>query len=162
MKKVVLVVSMIAMLGLTMHASPVAEADDFEVLWAINIPREVYFMGETVNFDIVAFASEDGVFLPGEMALVTIRNSTFNEMYAGWITTNSNGTCPISWDIPLESEPQNYTIILQPIIGDAYTKNFNSLFDQDIYWQKSVEYLEDELNRQYEYLNYLFWSVEVP
>jgi hypothetical protein len=148
-------VGMMVMCGVAI-ALP-SQADDFEVLWAIDLPRELYFIGETVSFSVLAYSSgEVSVFLPGEMALVTIRNSSYSEMYAGWITTNINGSCPVSWDIPLESEPSNYTIILQPIVGTLVTKNFIALFDQDTYWQKRVEFLEDELNRQYEYLNYLF------
>ena len=139
------------------------QADEFDVLWAIDLPREVYFIGESVVFGVKAFTSDvEGIFLPGEMALVTIRNGSSTEMFSGWITTNINGTNSISWDIPLESHPDNYTITLDPIvgpaIGGAITASFITAFDQDTYWQKRVEFLEDELTTQYEYLNYLFGS----
>lgn len=156
MRRLILALSVLLLMSGAMIAQP-TEADDFEILWAIELPRDVYFIGETVTFTVTAFTSgEPTIFMPGEMALVTIRNSSYAECYGGWITTNQNGSAPISWDIPLESQADNYTIIVQPIVGMSYIKNFVALFDQDTYWMKRVEFLEDELNRQYEYLNYLF------
>lgn len=158
MKRLILIGSLVLLMSGAM-IGPSTSADDFEILWAIDLPRTTYFIGETVSFNLLAFSSgEPSIPLPSEMALVTIRNQSMAECYAGWFTTDQNGTSPVQWDIPLESSPDNYTIILQPISGGTYTKNFTALFDQDTYWQKRVEFLEDELNRQYEYLNFLFGS----
>jgi flagellar biosynthesis GTPase FlhF len=144
-------------LALVLPCTTVAADDEFEVIWFMTTPREVYFIGESVTISAMACASTDLTLLvPGEMALLTVRNSSWAETYSVWLTTNSNGTAVCSWDIPLEADTGNYTIILDPVMGDNVVLPFLVLFDENTYWQKRVENLEDELRSQYEYLNYLY------
>ena len=141
-----------------MPMSVMAE-DDFSVIWVVNMPREIYFIGETMTVEIYAYASTDPtLFVPGEMALVTIRNESLQESYSSWFTTNTNGTILVQWDIPLEMDTGNYTFVLAPIMAENIVIPFLVLYDENTYWQKRVENLEDELKLQYEYLNYLYSS----
>ena len=132
-------------------------ADDFEVMWFVNLPRQTFFVGETVTFTITAFASTDPtVHLPGEMAQVTIRNQSMVEVFSAWVTTNQNGSVPVSWEMGLLVDSGNYTIILQPIGGKTITEEFVILYNEETYWKIRVDQLQDEVDQQYEYLNYLF------
>jgi hypothetical protein len=141
---------------------PVGDAlaeDEFSIVWGVNMPRNIYFIGETMTVEIIATASTDpNLFVPGEMALVTIRNESLQECYAAWLTTNDNGTIIAQWDIPLEMDTGNYTFVLAPIMSDNIIIPFLVLYDENTYWQKRVENLEEELKLQYEYLNYLYSS----
>ena len=152
---------MIGALMLSMMMLPIASSadDDFEVVWVVNLPRDIYFVGETMTVEIYAYASTDpDLFIPGEMALVTVRNETLQEVYSSWFTTNTNGTIVAQWDISLDMDIGNYTLILAPIMADNIILPFFVLYDENTYWQKKVENLEDELQLQYEYLNYLYAS----
>lgn len=134
-----------------------ASAEEFKVLWTVQLPREIYFVGETVSFTVTAYASTDPTLkLPDQMATVTIRNESLAEVYSGWITTNMNGSSPVQWSSGLEAQVGNYTIILKDIPGTTVTKNFMLLFNEEMYWKKRVELIEEEMDRYYEHLNYLF------
>ena len=151
---VILCISMLSVSGLALV--PVS-ADDFEVKWIMDFPRPTYFIGETVTFKVSAFATSDiTVFLPGEMAMVTIENESKVEAYSAWVTTGTNGSAIVNWDTGLEISSGNYTIILQPIGGAPITKEISVLYNEETYWKIRVDQLRDELERQYEYLNYLF------
>lgn len=156
MKKAIAILALV-MLIITVPMSADADGEEFEALWLVDMPREVYFIGETMTVTLLAYASTDTtLFLPGEMCLVTIRNQSLAETFSAWLTTNSNGTILVTWDIPLSSDVGNYTLTVAPIMGDNIIKPFIVLYDENTYWQKRVENLEDELNLQYEYLNYLY------
>ena len=137
---------------------PVATVgDDFETMWVMQIPRSTYFVGETVTFTVTAFASTDPTLkIPSEMALVTVRNQSLVEAYSAWIVTDNNGSATVSWDIGLTAEPGNYTIILKPLRGTTVTETISVLYNEETYWKERVKQLEDGLNKQYEYINYLF------
>ena len=133
--------------------------DEFQVLWAIKLPRATYFIGETISFTAMAYASTDpDLMIPGEMALITIRNESSVEVYSAWVTTNFNGSAPIAWESPLTSAIGNYTIILEPLGGSdrKITQNFMLLFNEETYWQTRVDLLEREIETQYRYLNELY------
>jgi hypothetical protein len=140
-----------------MFAPANSSAEDFKVMWKMEIPRATYFIGETLSLTVTAFASTDPELkIPGEMALVTIRNQSLVEVYSGWITTNSNGSAPVSWDIDIESDSGNYTIILKPINGESVTEKIMVLYNEETYWKERVNELEEDQNKMYEYVNYLF------
>jgi len=132
-------------------------SDGYTVMWAIELPREVYFIGETVSFTVVAFVSSDpDILLPDQMAKITIRNGTLFEVYSAWITTNANGSAPVTWETGLDAATGNYTIILEDLADTKVVANFVVLYNEETYWQTRVDLLERDLQTQYEYLNYLF------
>jgi len=134
-----------------------SSAEDFKVVWTIQLPRETYFIGETVSFTVTAFASTDPTLkIPGEMALITIRNQSMVEVFSSWITTNSNGSSPIQYDIELTSDTGNYTVILDPLNGETAHESFNVLYNEETYWKERVDQLQEDQAKLYEYINYLF------
>lgn len=157
MKKSIVVLVGLSVLSLMLLPGVSSLPTEFEVVWNIVLPRETYFIGETVTFTVTAFASTDPTLkLPAEMASVTIRNQSMVEVYQGWITTNANGSAPVQYDIELTSDAGNYTIILDPLNGDNVVEEFGVLYNEETYWKERVNQLEDEINKQYEYINYLF------
>ncbi len=130
---------------------------EFETMWAMDLPRVTYFIGESVTFTVVAFASTDPtLMLPDQMAKITIRNDSLAEVYEAWITTNVNGSAPVTWDSGLEAVAGNYTIILDDLKGEKVVEHFMLLFNEETYWQVKVGLIEKELQAQYGYLTYLF------
>ncbi|MFH0848666.1 MAG: hypothetical protein V1857_04115, partial [archaeon] len=130
---------------------------EFETMWAIDLPRVTYFIGESVTFTVVAFASTDPtLMLPDQMAKITIRNDSLAEVYEAWITTNVNGSAPVTWESGLEAEAGNYTIILDDLKGEKVVQHFMLLFNEETFWQVKVGLVERELESQYQYINYLF------
>jgi hypothetical protein len=129
----------------------------FTTMWAIDLPRSTYFIGESVTFTVVAFASTDvTLMLPDQMAKITIRNESLAEVYDAWVTTNANGSAPVTWDTGLEATTGNYTIILDDLKGTKVVENFVLLYNEETFWQTRVGLLERELQVQYGYLTYLF------
>jgi hypothetical protein len=130
---------------------------EFETMWAMDLPRVTYFIGESVTFTVVAFASTDPtLMLPDQMAKITIRNESLAEVYEVWITTNVNGSAPVTWETGLEASAGNYTIILDDLKGDKVVRNFMLLFNEETYWQTRVDLIQEELDANYGYINYLF------
>jgi hypothetical protein len=130
---------------------------EFETMWAMDLPRVTYFIGESVTFTVVAFASTDPtLMLPDQMAKITIRNDSLAEVYEAWITTNVNGSAPVTWETGLEASAGNYTIILDDLKGEKVVEHFVLLFNEETYWQVKVGLIERELESQYQYINYLF------
>ena len=130
---------------------------EFTTMWAIELPRNTYFIGESVTFTVVAFASIDPtLLLPDQMAKVTIRNGSLVEVFEAWVTTNTNGSAPVTWDSGLEAAPGNYTVILDDLKGGKVVAKFDLLYNEETYWQTRVDLLERELQSQYDHLNYLF------
>jgi hypothetical protein len=129
----------------------------FTTMWAIDLPRSTYFIGESVTFTVIAFASTDPtLMLPDQMAKITIRNETLAEVYEAWVTTNANGSAPVTWETGLEATTGNYTIILDDLKGAKVTENFVLLYNEETFWQTRVDMIERELRSQYNYINYLF------
>jgi len=129
----------------------------FTTMWAIDLPRTTYFIGESVTFTVVAFASIDPtLLLPDQMAKVTIRNGSLVEVFEAWVTTNANGSAPVTWDTGLEAAPGNYTVILDDLKGGKVVAKFDLLYNEETFWQTRVDLLERELQSQYDYINYLF------
>jgi hypothetical protein len=132
-------------------------ADGFEVMWVIEIPRDIYFIGETVTFTVVAFVSSDpDILLPDQMAKITIRNSTLFEVFSAWVTTNANGSAPVTWETGLDAATGNYTVILEDLADTKVIANFVVLYNEETYWQTRVDLLERDIQTQYDHLNYLF------
>jgi hypothetical protein len=130
---------------------------EFETMWAMDLPRVTYFIGESVTFTVVAFASTDPtLMLPDQMAKITIRNDSLAEVYEAWITTNVNGSAPVTWDSGLEAVAGNYTIILDDLKGEKVVEHFMLLFNEETYWQVKVGLIEKELQSQYQYINFLY------
>jgi len=153
---VLVLVGLVCSTGLAGFASQEARAD-FSVMWAVDLPRQTYFIGETVTFTVTAFASTDpSLMIPGELAQITIRNESLEEMYSAWITTDSNGSAPISWDVPLTAEAGNYTIILSDTHGFTSHYSLEILYNEETFWKTRVDLLEKEIQKQYQYINYLF------
>jgi hypothetical protein len=126
-------------------------------MWAMDLPRVTYFIGESVTFTVVAFASTDPtLMLPDQMAKITIRNDSLAEVYEAWITTNVNGSAPVTWDSGLEAAAGNYTIILDDLKGEKVVEHFMLLFNEETYWQTRVDLIQKELDANYGYINYLF------
>ena len=149
-------VGMLCVTGFVGFASQEARGD-FTVMWAMDLPRQTYFIGETVTFTVTAFASTDPtLFIPGELAQVTIRNQSLQEMYSAWITTNSNGSAAINWDIPITADPGNYTVILTDTHGFTSHQSMEILYNEETYWKTRVDLLERELAKEYQYINLLF------
>ena len=94
--------------------------------------------------------------IPGELAQVTIRNESLQEMYSAWITTGSNGSSTINWDIPITADPGNYTVILTDTHGFTSHQSIEILYNEETYWKTRVDLLQRELAKQYQYLNLLF------
>ena len=135
----------------------VASGDDFTIMWVIELPRTTYFLGESVTFTVTAFASTDPTLkLPAQMAKITVRNQSMVEVFSTWVTTNANGSSPVVWTSQLTDALGNYTIILEDLAGFKTHETFDLLWNEETYWQTRVDMLEDEINRQYEYINYLF------
>jgi len=156
MKKV-LVVLCVGLLGVCSVGAFASAEEDFSVMWLVDMPRDIYFIGETITVTLTAYSSQDSTLLvPSEMCLVTIRNESLAEAYSAWFTTDFNGTALVTWDIPLNADVGNYSFVLSPLSGDNIICPFFVLYDENTYWQKRVELLEDELRQQYEYLNYLY------
>jgi hypothetical protein len=150
------IVGLICSTGLMGFASQKAGAD-FTVMWAMDLPRQTYFIGETVTFTVTAFASTDPTLkIPGELAQITIRNESLQEMYSAWITTDSNGSAPINWDIPITADPGNYTVILTDTHGFTSHQSIEILYNEETYWKTRVDLLQKEIEKQYQYINYLF------
>jgi hypothetical protein len=129
----------------------------FTTMWAIDLPRGTYFIGESVTFTVIAFASTDvTLMLPDQMAKITIRNESMAEVYDAWVTTNANGSAPVTWETGLEATTGNYTIILDDLKGTKVIGNFVLLYNEETFWQTRVDLIEKELQSQYNYINYLF------
>jgi hypothetical protein len=94
--------------------------------------------------------------LPDQMAKITIRNDSLAEVYEAWITTNVNGSAPVTWDSGLEAVAGNYTIILDDLKGEKVVEHFMLLFNEETYWQVKVGLIEKELQSQYQYINFLY------
>ncbi len=151
-----ILVGMLCVTGFVGFASQEANAD-FTVMWAMDLPRQTYFIGETVTFTVTAFASTDPtLFIPGELAQITIRNQSLQEMYSGWITTNSNGSAVIDWDIPITADPGNYTIILTDTHSFISHQSIEILYNEETYWKTRVDLLQREIDKLYTYVNFLF------
>ena len=59
---------------------------EFKTMWVMDLPRSTFFIGESVTFTVVAFASTDPTLkLPDQMAKITIRNESIAEVYEAWI-----------------------------------------------------------------------------
>ena len=130
---------------------------DFTTMWVINLPRATYFIGESVTFTVVAFASSDpSILLPDQMAKITIRNSSMAQVYEAWVTTNVNGSAPVTWESGLDAYAGNYTIILDDLSGKKVIAEFMLLYNEETFWQTKVDMVERELQSQYNYINYLF------
>jgi len=130
---------------------------DFTTMWVINLPRATYFIGESVTFTVVAFASSDpSILLPDQMAKITIRNSSMAQVYEAWVTTNVNGSAPVTWESGLDAYAGNYTIILDDLSGKKVIAEFMLLYNEETFWQTKVDLLEREVESQYSYINYLF------
>ena len=130
---------------------------DFTTMWVINLPRATYFIGESVTFTVVAFASSDpSILLPDQMAKITIRNSSMAQVYEAWVTTNVNGSAPVTWESGLDAYAGNYTIILDDLSGKKVIAEFMLLYNEETFWQTKVDLLEREIQSQYSYLNYIF------
>jgi hypothetical protein len=137
--------------------SALGDSGTFTTMWVIDLPRQTYFIGETVTFTVTAFASTDpSLLLPDQMAKITIRNASLIEVYSTWITTNSNGSAPIAWETGLNATAENYTIILDDLKTTKVTATFNLLFNEETYWQTRVDQLQKDLQTDRNYLNYLF------
>jgi hypothetical protein len=153
---VLVLVGMLCVTGFVGFASQEVRGD-FTVMWAMDLPRQTYFIGETVTFTVTAFASTDPtLFIPGELAQVTIRNESLQEMYSAWITTNSNGSAAINWDIPITADPGNYTVILTDTHGFTSHQSIEILYNEETYWKTRVDLLQREIDKQYQYINLLF------
>lgn len=160
MNKKVIVLSVLVLVT-TYQGYVLSEAlagpNDFQTMWLIELPRQTYFIGESVTFTIVAFASTDPtLMLPDQMAQITIRNSSMAEVYSTWITTNVNGSAPVTWESGLQAVAGNYTIILDDLKGDKVIAEFMLLYNEETFWQTRVGLLERSIDAQYGYVNYLF------
>jgi len=159
-KKLVVLSALVLMTSCQAYVVFEAQAfssDGYTVMWAIELPREVYFIGESVAFTVVAFVSSDpDILLPDQMAKITIRNGTLFEVYSAWITTNANGSAPVTWETGLDATTGNYTIILEDLADTKVIANFVVLYNEETYWQTRVDLLERDIQAQYNHLNYLF------
>jgi hypothetical protein len=159
-KKIVLLSALVLLTScqaLVVFDAQAFSSDGYTVIWAIDLPREVYFIGESVAFTVVAFVSSDpDILLPDQMAKITIRNGTLFEVFSAWVTTNANGSAPITWETGLDAATGNYTIILEDLADMKVVANFTVLFNEETYWQTRVDLLERDLQSQYEYINYLY------
>ena len=153
---VLVIAGLVCSTGLVGFASQEARGD-FTVMWAMDLPRQTYFIGETVTFTVTAFASTDPtLMIPGELAQVTIRNESLQEMYSIWITTDSNGSAIINWDIPITADAGDYTVILTDTHGFTSHQSIEILYNEETYWKTRVDLLQKEIEKQYQYINYLF------
>lgn len=141
---------------------PVASALDqpdqtFQVQWAIFIPMNTYFLGETVSFRVEAYASTNpDLKIPDQYAHVMIRNESHLEVWDTWIATDTNGSAWIEWETELEYDLGNYSVYLEDGFGFITMTSVVLLFDENTYWQKRLSDLQEQIDVQNDYLNYLF------
>ncbi len=78
-KKLIILCALVLMTSVQGYviSDALAIPGEFETMWAMDLPRVTYFIGESVTFTVVAFASTDPtLMLPDQMAKVTIRNDS--------------------------------------------------------------------------------------
>ncbi len=145
--------------GLTMTPilSTQAGSSEFQIVWTLEIPRHVYFIGEEINFTATATSATDpSLHVPNEFANVQIRNDTGVDIWDWQAMTDANGTASLWWNTTLTQKTGNYTVVLTDGYNNTVSTNFTLLFNQDAYNQGRLDQLQREIDAQNQYLNILF------
>ncbi len=139
-------------------ANPSSSASgEFQIVWSLEIPRHVYFIGEEINFTATATsATNPSLHIPNEFANVQIRNDTGVDVWDWQAMTDANGSANFWWNTTLTQKTGNYSVVLTDGYNNTVSTNFTLLFNQDAYNQGRLDQLQREIDAQNQYLNILF------
>ena len=158
MRIVKIVLVCLLLTALILPVAPVgASSGEFQIQWAVHMPRQTYFIGEMVNFTATATTSSSPFLkIPNEYANVRIVNQTGADIFDWQAMTDSNGTAYFYWNSSVDQQPGNYSVILTDSYGNIVSGNFTLLFNQDTYNQGRLDQLQREIDARDQYLNILF------